>query len=107
MVFVDLKKAFDMVDNRVLCNKLKLYGIQQRALSWFKCYLSNRAQRAVVWVAMTIRLEKFKVVFHKGHALDLSYFLSTLAICPKLFRVKCPFTLMTLAYVICPIIFPS
>ena len=44
MVFVDLKKAFDTVDHRVLCTKLKLYGIQQKGLFWFKCYLSNRTQ---------------------------------------------------------------
>ena len=44
MVFVDRKKAFDKVDHRVLCNKLKLYGLQQRELSWFKCCLSNRTQ---------------------------------------------------------------
>ena len=44
MVFVDLKRAFDTIDYRVLCNKLKLYGIQQRELVWFKCYLSSRTQ---------------------------------------------------------------
>ena len=44
MIFVDLKKAFDTVDHRVLCNKLKLIGIQHRELSWFKSYLSNRTQ---------------------------------------------------------------
>ena len=43
-VFVHLKKAFDTIDHRVLCNKCKLYGIQQMELSWFKCYLSNRTQ---------------------------------------------------------------
>ena len=44
MVLVDLKKAFDTVDHRILCDKLKLYGVQQRELSWFKGYLSNRLQ---------------------------------------------------------------
>ena len=44
MAFVGLKKAFDTVDHRVLCNKLKLYGVQQKELSWFKCHLSNRSQ---------------------------------------------------------------
>ena len=48
MVFVDLKKAFATVDHRVLCNKLKLYGIQQKELSWFKCYLSNKTQYSSV-----------------------------------------------------------
>ena len=42
MVFVG--HAFDTVDHRVLCNKLKLYGVQEGELSWFKCYVSNRSQ---------------------------------------------------------------
>ena len=44
MVFANLKMAFDTVDHRILCNKLKLYGVQQRQLSWFKSYLSSRSQ---------------------------------------------------------------
>ena len=44
MVFVDPKRTFDTVDHRALCNKLKLYGVQQRELSWFTCYVSNRIQ---------------------------------------------------------------
>ena len=42
--FIDLKKAFDTVDHNILCKKLELYGLQQRELSWFKSYLSNRKQ---------------------------------------------------------------
>ena len=44
LVFIDLKKAFDTVDHNILCKKLELYGLQQRELSWFKSYLSNRKQ---------------------------------------------------------------
>ena len=44
LVFIDLKKAFDTVDHDILCRKLELYGVQQRELSWFKSYLSNRKQ---------------------------------------------------------------
>ena len=44
LVFIDLKKAFDTVDHNILCKKLELYGVQQRELSWFKSYLSNRKQ---------------------------------------------------------------
>ena len=45
MVFIDLKIAFDTVDNDILCQKLEYYGIrQQQQLAWFKSYLSNRKQ---------------------------------------------------------------
>ena len=44
LVLIDLKKAFDTVDHNILCRKLKLYGVQQRELSWFKSYLFNRKQ---------------------------------------------------------------
>ena len=44
LVFIDLKKAFGTVDHDILCNKVELYGVQQRELSWFRSYLSNRKQ---------------------------------------------------------------
>ena len=44
LVFIDLKKAFDTVDHDILCEKVGHYGIQQRELSWFRSYLSNRKQ---------------------------------------------------------------
>ena len=44
LVFIDLKKAFDTVDDNILCKMLELYSVQQRELSWFKSYLSNRKQ---------------------------------------------------------------
>ena len=44
LVFIDLKEAFDTVDHDILCEKLHFYGVQQRELSWFRSYLSNRKQ---------------------------------------------------------------
>ena len=44
LVFIDLKQAFDTVDHEILCEKLEIYGIQHRELSWFKSYLANRKQ---------------------------------------------------------------
>ena len=44
LVFIDLKKAFDTVDHKILCQKLAHYGIHHRELSWFKSYLSGRKQ---------------------------------------------------------------
>ena len=43
-VFIDLSKAFDTVNHDILMEKLKLYGLSQPVLKWFKCYLSNRKQ---------------------------------------------------------------
>ena len=44
LVFINLKKAFETVDHKILCKKLELYGLQQRELLWFNSYLTNRKQ---------------------------------------------------------------
>ena len=42
MVLLDLQKAFDTVDHKVLCEKLKLVGVG--CPEWFLSYISNRKQ---------------------------------------------------------------
>ena len=32
LVFIDIKKAFDIVDHDILCQKLNYFGMQQREL---------------------------------------------------------------------------
>ena len=43
-IFVDLAKAFDTVNHKILINKLNHYGIRGTSLKWFESYLNNRQQ---------------------------------------------------------------
>ena len=43
-VFIDLKKAFDTVNHKILIEKFKYYGIRGVASQFLESYLSNRLQ---------------------------------------------------------------
>ncbi|KAI2667398.1 putative RNA-directed DNA polymerase from transposon BS [Labeo rohita] len=47
-IFIDLKKAFDLVDHYLLLDKLYAVGFSQNSLLWFNSYLHNRKQCVVI-----------------------------------------------------------
>lgn len=44
-VFIDLRRAFETVDRKILLHKLESYGIGDVELTWFRSYLTGRKQR--------------------------------------------------------------
>ena len=48
VVFLDLSAAFDLVDSKILIEKLKIYGVKDDMLEWVKSYMNERFQ--AVWV---------------------------------------------------------
>ena len=56
-VFMDLSKAFDLVNHDVLRSKLVKYHLSPKALEWFTSYLSNRSQRCFISGSLSSPLE--------------------------------------------------
>lgn len=48
IIYIDLQKAFDLINHSILIAKLEGYGLTDPILSWLHNYLSNRQQRVLI-----------------------------------------------------------
>ena len=46
-IFIDLSKAFDTINHKILLSKLKFYGLDESALALMTSYLEDRKQYVV------------------------------------------------------------
>ena len=48
MILIDLQKAFDTINHNILLEKMSLMGFSEKAIGWFKSYLSNRTFKVTI-----------------------------------------------------------
>ena len=42
MILIDLQKAFDTIDHKILTEKMSCLGFAESTIRWYKSYLTNR-----------------------------------------------------------------
>ena len=56
VILFDFKKAFDLIDHRILVRKLHTYNIPDAVISWITDFLTSRKQRVKLGLDMLLRM---------------------------------------------------
>ena len=73
-IFLDLSKAFDLINHEILLTKLRYFGIRGIPLKWFQHYLNDRSQ-FTSYKLSTSPLSKVSCGVHQGSILGPLLFL--------------------------------
>lgn len=73
VVFLDLKRAFETIDRRILLNRLKSIGIKDTELDWFTSYMDARKQQTKFKSATSSELD-IDIGVPQGTALSVILF---------------------------------
>ena len=65
LLMCDLSAAFDTVNHQLLLDKLKLYGMSENCINWFKSYLSGRKQFVGISASKS-KLKSIKIGVFQG-----------------------------------------
>ena len=74
-IFIDLRKAFDRVDHKILLSKLHHYGVRGIINRWFSSYLPGRQQITQIGATNTSKKETILSGVPQGSVLGLLLFL--------------------------------
>ena len=74
-VFLDQRKAFDLINHDILCMKLEKIGVRGSALNWFKSYLKDRTQFVMVNGSLSEYLKVINISVPQGSILGPLLFL--------------------------------
>ena len=75
LVFIDFRKAFDVIDHELLLKKLSIYAATPSSVAWFKSYLSEKKQLFISLGKTTSKQLTVKQGLPKGSILGPVLFL--------------------------------
>ena len=85
-VFIDLKKAFDMVNHCVILKKLEKIGIRGLELQWFQDYLTNQRQ-IVNFNGIYSNIQTLSIGIQQGSLLGVLLFQIIISDLPKALKL--------------------